>query len=603
MGYSLRSKIKKSLHLLPAIRLVWQATPRWTIIRIVLILFLGILPLGSLYLIKLIIDTITNGVDSGELELVFDKVLVLLVLAGAINLIATVCDSLAELVGKIQGQKIVDYTQGVIQAQAIKVDLEYYENPQYHDTLERAQEEAYYRPSKIVEDLIRVAQNAVLLVTMVGLLLSLHWGIAGILFVAAIPALVVRIKYAKIIYHWHRLWTSMERQAEYLDWLVTGDTFAKEIRLFNLGNLFRDRFRDLRAQIHQKTIQIDTKQAYAGLIAKAIAGILIFSAYVLIVRQTIQGVLKIGDLVLYHQAFQKGSNALQGLLGSISGLYEDNLFLANLYEFLNFPSQIVAPANPKSFPQPMQKGIEFKNVSFQYKDTTRQALKNINLTIEPGKSIALVGENGSGKTTLIKLLCRLYDPTSGSITIDGIDLRQFDPICLRSQISVLFQDYVKYYFTAQENIRLGNIDLTSANAEIVAAAKKAGADRAIASLPKGYDTILGKWFEEGEELSIGQWQKVALARSFVRDSQIIILDEPTSAIDPKAESEILQKFHQLIANRTAISIGHRLSTVKMADRIYVMHRGAIIESGTHEELMQNNGTYAHLFEIQARYYK
>ena len=603
MSYSLKRKIKESLHLLPAIRLVWQATPRWTIIRLILIVVLGLLPLASLYLTKLIIDTVTERNLTLKTEALFTQVLVLLIIAGAIALLTAICNSLAELVSTIQGQKIVDYTQGIIQAKAIEVDLEYYENSQDRDTLERAQEEAYYRPSKIVEDLIRVAQNTLLLVTMVALLLSLHWGIAGVLFVAAIPALVVRIKYAKIMYHWYRQWTSMERQAEYLDWLLTGDTFAKEIRLFNLGNLFRERFRNLRAQIHQKTIQVDTKQTFASLVAKAIAGILILLAYSIIVRQTIEGVLKIGDLVLYHQAFQKGSNALQGLLGSLSGLYEDNLFLTNLYEFLNFKSQIVTPLNPKPVPKPIQKWIEFKNVNFKYRDTTRQALKEIDFTLNPGETIALVGENGSGKTTLIKLLCRLYDPISGSITIDGIDLPQFDLVELRGQISVIFQDYVQYYFSARENVWLGNIDGTSTTAKIETAARKAGADKVINSLPQGYDTILGKWFDGGEELSIGQWQKIALARSFLRDSQIIILDEPTSAIDPQAESEIFFKFRQLIANKAAILIGHRLSTVKMADRIYVMHQGEIVERGTHDELMRLNGLYTNMFETQAKNYQ
>ena len=603
MNYSLKRKIKESLHLVPAIRLVWRASPRWTTVHIILILVSGVLPLASLYLTKLIIDTITASNLATEGKIVFQQILLLLILAGVVTLITTICNSLAELANTIQGQKIVDYTQSVIQAKAIEVDLEFYENPQYHDTLERAQEEAYDRPRKIVADLIKVAQNTVLLVAMVSLLLSLHWGIAGVLFVAAIPALLVRIKYAKVMYHWYRQWTSMERKAEYLDWLVTGDNFAKEIRLFNLGNLFRERFRHLRSHIHQKTIQIATQQALASLIAKVIAGILIFSAYSIIVRQTIEGVLKIGDLVLYHQAFQKGSNALQGLLGSLSGLYEDNLFLANLYEFLNFQPQIVAPSQPQPVPIPMQKGIRFENVNFQYQDTTRHALKNLNLALNPGETIALVGENGSGKTTLIKLLCRLYDPTSGSITIDGIDLRQFDPVKLRCQISVMFQDYVKYYFTARENIRLGNIDLTPTTASIETAAQKAGADWVIQSLPFGYDTVLGKWFDRGEELSIGQWQKIALARSFLRDSQVIILDEPTSAIDPQAESEIFLKFRQLIGDRTAILISHRLSTVKMADCIYVMERGAIVESGTHKQLIQLNGLYAKMFETQALNYQ
>ena len=306
---------------------------------------------------------------------------------------------------------------------------------------------------------------------------------------------------------------------------------------------------------------------------------------------------------MYYQALQRGQNNLKNLLTSVSGLYEDNLFLANLDEFLDLKPKLADPGDPVAIPRPMQSGIIFNHVSFQYSTTTRQALKDINLMIRPGEVVALVGENGCGKTTLIKLLCRLYAPTSGSISIDGIELSQFKIAELRQEISVIFQDYAKYNFTAQENIWLGNIDLAPERKSIIAAARLSGADDVIAKLPQGYDTILGKLFDRGEELSIGQWQKVALARAFLRNSQVIVLDEPTSAMDPKAEYEVFEKFRQLIKNQAAILISHRLSTVKMADRIYVMANGSIVESGTHEELMQLGATYAHLFETQAQQYR
>ncbi len=359
----------------------------------------------------------------------------------------------------------------------------------------------------------------------------------------------------------------------------------------------------MRWQLYKETLAIARKRAIATLGAQALASILIFLVYGFIIYQTIQGILRIGDLVLYYQAFQRGQDALKGLLGSISGLYEDNLFLSNLYEFLELKPKIVQPANPQLIPQPMQTGIEFKNVGFQYTTTTRQALKNINLKIKPGEVVALVGENGSGKTTLIKLLCRLYDPTSGSITIDGKDIRSFDIANLRRQISVIFQDYVKYNFTANENIWLGNIELSPTEENITAAARRSGADQVINTLPQGYDTILGKLFEDGEELSIGQWQKVALARAFLRKSQVIVLDEPTSAMDPLAEDEVFQKFRELIKGQAAILISHRLSTVKMADCIYAIANGSIVESGTHSELIKLGGVYANLFETQAQYYR
>lgn len=602
-GKRLKSKIKDTLHLLPALRLVWQSSPRWTSARIVLMFVQGILPLLSLYLTKLIVDTVAASLTAADKGAAFHQVVILIALASLLTIATSLCNSLSEIVSTAQSQRVTDYMQGILHAKSIEIDLEYYENPQYHNILQRAQQEAPYRPNQILNRLAQVGQNGISLVAMVGLLLSLHWGIAGILFVAAIPAVLVRVKYASVMYLWQRQSTPLERQAAYLGWLLTGDMFAKEVRLFNLGDFFSQQFSHLRRQIYKERLGIATRRSLANFAAQASAGILMFAAYAFIVYQTIFGILRLGDLVLYHQAFQRGQNALKGLLASLSGLYEDNLFLANLYEFLDLKPKVVESLDALPIPEPMQTGIVFDHVSFQYATTTRKALKDISLTIRPGETVALVGENGSGKTTLIKLLCRLYDPTSGSITIDGIDLHDFEIAALRRQISVIFQDYAKYHLTAQENIWLGNIELPSTIESVTAAACRSGADEVITSLPQGYDTILGKLFDRGEELSIGQWQKVALARAFLRDSQVIVLDEPTSAMDPKAEYEVFQKFRQLIKDQIAILITHRLSTVKMADRIYVMAEGSIVESGTHEELMRLEGTYAHLFETQAQNYR
>jgi ATP-binding cassette subfamily B protein len=599
----LKRRIQTTLRLVPALRLVWQSSPGWTIARVALVAVQGILPLLSIYLAKLIVDTVAAGITTPDKAIAFRQVMLFLVLAGAVTIFTMLCTSLTELVQTAHSQRVTDYMQGIIHAKSIEADLEYYENAKYYDALQRAQQEAPYRPPQILNRLAQVGQNGISLLAMVGLLISLHWGIVVILFVAAIPAVLVRIKYSRLFYHWQRKQTPMERQSMYLGWMLTGDQFAKEIRLFDLGSFFSQWYLQIRKQLYKERLAIATGRSFSYFFAQATAGILVFAIFAYIIYQTIQGVLLLGDLVLYYQALQRGQNNLRGLLTSISGLYEDNLFLANLYEFLDLKPKVVEPAHPKLMPRPMQSGMVFDRVSFQYPDTTRQTLKDINLAVRPGETIALVGENGSGKTTLIKLLCRLYDPTSGSITVDGIDLSQFKIADLRRQIGVIFQDYAKYYFTAEENIRLGNIDIPKGHENIVAAARRSGADEVITRLPKGYDTILGKLFDQGEELSIGQWQKVALARAFLRDSQVIVLDEPTSAMDPKAEYEVFKKFRELIKDQAAILITHRLATVRMADRIYVMDRGSIVESGTHEELMQLKGTYAHLFEIQARNYR
>ena len=599
----IKNKLQVALRFIPALRLVWQSSPGWTIARLVLVVFQGLLPLAIIYLAKLIIDTVTVGLQASDPDAVFERVLPLIILAGAVTIFNSLCQSLTELVNTAHAQQVTDYMQGIIHVKSVEADLEYYENAKYHDALQRAQQEAPYRPPQILNRLAQASQNAISLVAMVGLLVSLHWGIIGLLLVATIPAVLVRMKYSRIMYTWQRRRTQLERESMYLGWMLTNEQFAKEVRLFDLGYWFGEEYKQIRQQLYREKLNLSTKRSLAFFLSQAFAGILIFSVFAYIIYQTVRGVLLLGDLVLYYQALQRGQNNLRLTLNNLSGLYEDNLFLANLYEFLDLKPRIKESEQPKPLPAKFEQGIAFNNVSFQYADSARQALKNINLTIKPGETIALVGENGSGKTTLIKLLCRLYDPTSGNITIDGMDLRLFEIAELRRQVSVIFQDYAKYHFSAEENIRLGNIEVKPKDANILSAAKRSGAHEVITKLPQGYDTVLGKLFDRGEELSIGQWQKVALARAFLRDSQVIVLDEPTSAMDPKAEYEIFKKFRELIKDQSAILITHRLSTVKMADRIYVMDNGSIVESGTHEELMQLQQSYAHLFETQAQNYR
>jgi ATP-binding cassette, subfamily B, bacterial len=599
----LKSKIQKASRFLPALRLVWQSSPGWTIARIVILIILGILPLISIYLAKLIVDTVTMGLMATDKTATFSEILKLLLLAGVVTVINGLCTSLSEFVNTAHSLRVTDYMQGIMHAKSIEADLEYYENAKYFDALQRAQQEAPYRPPQILNRLAQVGQNGISLITMVGLLSSLHWGIIGVLMVAALPAVFVRVQQSRIMYQWQRKRTGMDRQSMYLGFMLTGDLFAKEIRLFGLGSFFSAWYLRIRQQLYEERLDISKRKALANFLAQGFAGILIFAIYSFIIYQTLQGVLRLGDLVLYYQALQRGQLNINGLLTGVSGLYEDNLFLTNLYEFLDLKPTIVDPIDPKPFPETIKTGIVFNQVSFQYSNSTRQALSNINLCIEPGKTIALVGENGCGKTTLIKLLCRLYDPTSGSITIDGIDIREFEITDLRRQVGVIFQDYAKYNLTAFENIWLGNVEVPREDEKIIAAAHRSGADEVIQQLPQGYDTVLGKLFDQGEELSIGQWQKIALARAFLRSSQLIILDEPTSAMDPKAEYEVFNQFRQLIKDQAAILITHRLSTVKMADCIYVMDQGSIVESGTHDQLMQQRGSYAHLFETQAQNYR
>ncbi|MBC6418416.1 MAG: ABC transporter ATP-binding protein [Prochloron sp. SP5CPC1] len=609
MQQNLKGKVKQGLYLIPALRLVWGAAPNWTAARLILLLTQGLLPIASLYLTKLIIDGISTSFPTANTANInnpittFQELIPLLLLAGAIALLGMMLTSLTEVVNTAQSEKVTNFMQDLLHGKSIEVDLEYYENPQYHDTLQRAQHEASFRPNRILTLLAEVLQNGIALVALTGLLFSLYWGVAAVLFVATLPRAFVRVKYARVLYQWQRKRTALQRQARYLSLLLTGEMFAKEVRLFDLGALFRSRFRNLQEKIYQERLAIATKQAIINFSTQVLGGGFLLAASGYIVYQAVQGAITLGDLALYYQAMQRGQSSLKQFLTSLSGLYENNLFLKNLYEFLELKPKVLEPKNTRVLPQVLRRGIVFDRVSFHYPNTQRQALHEINLRVAPGETIALVGENGSGKTTLIKLLCRLYDPTAGNIYLEGVNLRDFSVSDLRRQISIIFQDYAKYHFSAQDNIGLGNLDLLPSLKEIEAAARRSGADALIRQLPQGYETILGKLFEQGEELSIGQWQKIALARAFLRSSQIIVLDEPTSAMDPKAEYEVFQQFRQLIQNTAAILISHRMSTVRIADRIYVMEQGRIVEWGTHSELIEKGDIYAQMFETQAGNYR
>jgi ATP-binding cassette subfamily B protein len=490
----------------------------------------------------------------------------------------------------------------ILHAKSTQVDLAYYENPKYYDTLHRAQEEAPERPQSIVQDLLQLGQNSISLIAMLGVLISFHWSVVAILGLAALPAILVRLRYANTMYRWQRDRTPLERQTSYLTWLLTGDVYAKEIRLFNLGPHFIRQFHNVRAQLRHEKLQMTARYSLAELGTQLCAITVVFGVLIAVTYRALNGFITLGDLVMYYHAVQRGQGLLVQVLYNLGALYEDSLFLSHLYEFLDLKPAVVEPAQPKRLPRSGQAELTLDHVSFQYPNAVRKVLDDICLTIRPGEHVAFVGENGAGKTTLIKLLCRLYDPSAGRILLDSMDLRELETVELRRHISAVFQDFAHYHATAWENIWYGHADLPPDREQITAAARHAGADNVIAGLSHGYDTVLGRWFETGEELSIGEWQKVALARAFLRDAPFIVLDEPTSAMDAQAEYDVFQTFRQLAKDHTAIFISHRLSTVKMADRIYVLENGRIAENGAHDDLMCQGGTYARLFAAQAQSY-
>jgi ATP-binding cassette subfamily B protein len=491
----------------------------------------------------------------------------------------------------------------VLHAKSTEVDLEYYESAQYHDTLHRAQQEASVRPARVLNNLRQLIQNSISVIAIGVLLLWLHWAVVFVLLAAALPGVFVRIRYAKKMHIWERHSTPIERQAAYLNGMLTKDAYAKEIRLFGLGSLFTDRFRRLQSQLRREKVGIATKKTFAELLTISTAICVSFGLLGYLAMRTVQGLMSLGDLVMFYAAVQRGQALIRQVFNSIADLYEDDLFLGNLYKFLELKPKLQEPAHPKPLSRPLKSGIVFDHVSFRYPGDEHRVLEDIALTIRPGEHVALVGENGAGKTTLAKLLCRLYDPTSGAITLDGVDLRQYANKDLRRSVSVVFQDYSRYQLTARENIWLGNINVPPDSLYVDRAARKAGIHPVISQLANGYDTVLGKSFDGGQELSAGEWQKIAIARAFLHDGEIIVLDEPSSSLDAQAEYEIFERFHQLMKGKTAILISHRLSTVKMVDRIYVLKHGRIAESGTHKELMKESRIYAGMFETQAQRYR
>jgi ATP-binding cassette subfamily B protein len=593
----------RSVRLLRALRFVWQASPAWAIASVALIVIQGLLPVLGLYTVKLVVDAVTEAVRAPGANAPTGRVLLMVALAGAVALAMALCRAAAAFVTETHARIVGNHMSEVLYTKSCEVDLAYYETPGYYDVLHRAQREAAYRPLQIVRDLAVVGRSSVSAVAILGLLVSLHWGIALILIGAVVPGVLVRALYARALHRKQRTWTPAERKVGYYGWILTCLEHSKELRLFDLGLRFLAQVRALRDQLHDERRRLAGRALLAELATYGAGTIAIFACFAMIAVWAVRGQLSIGELVMFYQAFYVGQTVVGDALGGLAGLYEHNLFLASIDEFLDLRRTVVEPAHPVPMPRPLRHGIVFDRVSFHYSPGGPPVLQDVSLTIPAGAVVALVGSNGSGKSTLIKLLCRLYDPTSGAITVDGVDLRQYATADLRHAIAVLLQDYAHYFAAAQDNIWFGDVGTPPTPARIATAAQRAGAAPLIDGLPDGYATLLGHLFEGGVELSVGEWQKVALARVVFRGAQIVVLDEPSSSLDALSEYEVFRRFRQIAEGCTTILISHRFSTVRMADRIHVLDCGRIVEQGTHDELIRRQGTYARAFEAQARYYR
>lgn len=592
-------RLETQLPYLPwALRLVWHASGRLMILWIGLILAQGLLPVASVYLTKELVNGMAGVIGRGGGWQTLAPLLPAAIAMGLVLIAIELSQSTAKWVRTAQAELVQDHVHELIHTQALRLDLSFYDNPGYYDQLHRARIDAISRPTALIENAGSLLQGLVTLAAMGWVLLSFGIWIPLLLIVGTLPALAVVLRHTIRYHRWRQQNTAAIRRASYYDLLLTQREAAAELRLFGLGPHFRSLFQALRHRLRKEQVQLARSEAIAHGFA-ALFGLAGMGAALAWMGQlALHGAARLGDLAQFFQAFVLGQRMMRSLLGSAGEIYRNLAFLENLFEFLALEPHMDSPAEPLPHCG-LQREIVLRNITFSYPDSSRTALERFDLTIPAGRITALVGENGAGKTTLIKLLCRLYDPNEGHVLLDGTDIRLLDPAELRRRITVLFQDPVRYHESVGNNIAFGDIANRPDLERISEAAVASGADGPIGRLPRGYDTVLGKWFG-GSELSGGEWQRLALARAFLRNADLIILDEPTSAMDSWAEADWLLRFRQLVAGRTALIITHRFTTAMQADMIHVMDQGRIVESGTHGELLFQQGRYEESWGRQMR---
>ena len=605
--FQLRKVFQAFTELPRVLRLVWSTSPGLTLALALISLLGGVLPAASVW------------ISGGVLQGVFDAIvshgqnITLLWFYVAAQLVVGLLQSLAGTLTNISQQLLQERVGNRVQLMILKkadtLDLTFFEDPEFYDKLRNAADESTYKPMQMVSQVFTFIRTLITLCSMLIILLQLAWWLALIAIVLPVPSFISSSRYGWRGYHKMRRESPMRRMLAYLNRLMTLDTYNKEIKLFSLGNFFIRQYDELAEDFYQENKKLVIGRYLAGFGWGSLSTLANSAIYIYVAFQAVFGSIKLAGLTRYTQAVMQVGTSFQGILDGLSGIYENNLFVNTLYEFLEYRPHITSPVNPQ--PLERQAGvagldIEFRDVSFTYpgKDPeTAAALRHVSFTIKAGEAIALVGRNGAGKTTIVKLLTRLYDPDSGQILVGGRDIREYDIEELRSVIGVIFQDYVTYHMNARENIGVGRVNEIDNLHLIERAAEKSGASSVITKLTDGYSTMLGRWFKDGVQLSGGEWQKVALARAFMRDAPILILDEPTSSLDAQAEYEIFTRFRLLTEGKTAIFISHRFSTVRLADRILVVEQGVVKENGSHAELIELNGRYAELFNLQAEAYR
>ena len=608
---SLRERVGAMRNIPPFVRLVWRTSPALTIAEGLVRLVRALLPVTSLYVGKLIIDEVLRlsqlpspgatpreWLDSG----LVDHLALLVAIELGLAIVADVLGRAVALLDSLLAEKFSNETSLRLMEHAATLDLEDFEDSELQDRLERARRQAAGRMTLMgqlfaqLQDLVTIASFGA------GLVVYAPWLIA-LMALALLPAFLGEAHFNALSYTLNFARTPERRELDYVRQTGASVESAKEVKIFGLNRFLIERYRKLATRFYEANRALAMRRAGWGSVLSAVGTAGYYVAYAYIVWRTLHGEFSIGDLTFLAGSFRRLRTLLEDLLGGFSQLAGQALYLDDLFSFFEIRPEIVSPASPRPFPRPIRQGVRFEDAGFRYPGADRWAVRHLSVTLQAGEVLALVGENGAGKTTLVKLLARLYDPDEGRILLDGQDLREYDLAELRANIGVIFQDFVRYQMTAAENIAVGRIEARDDRARIVDAAQRSLADTVIERLPQGYDQRLGRRFRGGVDLSGGEWQKIAIARAYMRDAQLLILDEPTAALDARSEFEVFRRFKELSHGKTAVLISHRFSSVRMADRIVVMAEGGIEAIGTHDELLARGGRYAELFELQAAGYR
>lgn len=586
-------------------RMIWEVSPSLTVWNIALRLVQAAVPLAVLYAGKGIVDEVVLSIGAAGYTPVLwglSKALWfwvglefgLAILSSLLNRAITLIDSLlGDLVSNDSSVRIIRH--------AATLDLYQFEDATFYDKLERARTQTSSR-SALMSMVLSQAQDIITVIFLAGGLVVFNPWLLIILVVAVIPSFIGETKFNQESYSLTRSFTPERRELDYLRYIGASNETAKEIKIFGIEGFIADRFKRISDQYFLANQKLALKRAAWGGMFSAIGSASYYAAYVFVIWQTVSAQITIGALTFLAGSFRQLQGLLQGIVSRFSRIAEISLYLQDLFDFLELKPLVASDLDKQKIPRPMKQGFQFENVGFKYQDSEQWALRHLTFTLHPGEKLALVGENGAGKTTLVKLLANLYQPTEGRILLDGVGLNEYDPEDLRKEIGIIFQDFVRFMFTASENIAIGNIEERGNRPEIEDAAEKSLADTVIENLPNKYEQVLGKRFLGGVELSGGQWQKVALARGYMREAQLMILDEPTAALDARAEHEVFLRFAELMKGKSAVLISHRFSTVRMADRILFLEHGELLELGSHEELIEKGGKYAELFRLQAKGY-